>query len=206
MGRREENKVQKRDRLEAAGLAHFEELGYDRASIEQISAAADVARGTFYLYFSDKHALFSTLCDRWFGPVRALLAHTAVRVDAAATSSDLAAIYQEMALGLTMTGMSYAREINVAFREMRRTGEAGDDLRRRERELLEIAVAFTATAASRGLLTTGDPRVAAYVVYGASERLYYEMLHGGDLGDPAAAAAEALALFGRAFALGAPAS
>jgi len=136
--------------------------------------------------------------------VRALLEHTAARVSAAATSADLAAIYQEMAVGLTMTGLSFAREINIAFREMRRTGEAGDDLRRRERELLEIAVAFTQTAADRGLLTTGDPRVAAYVVYGASERLYYEMLHGGDLGDPAAAAAEALALFGRAFALGAP--
>ncbi|MBA2320750.1 MAG: TetR/AcrR family transcriptional regulator, partial [Deltaproteobacteria bacterium] len=76
MGRREDNKLQKRERLESAGLAHFEEFGYDRASIEQISAAADVARGTFYLYFPDKHALFATLCDRWFVPVQALLQRT----------------------------------------------------------------------------------------------------------------------------------
>jgi len=202
LGRREDNKQQKRERLEKAGLAHFEELGYDRASIEQISAAADVARGTFYLYFPDKHAIFSAMCDRWFVPVEALLRGTAARVETAASPAELSAIYGEMVTGLTMTGLTFGREINVAFREMRRTGEAGDDLRRRERLLLEIAVGFTRTASERGLLVTGDPRVAAYVVYGASERLYYEMLHGSELGDPATAAAEALALFGRAFGLG----
>ena len=202
LGRREDNKLQKRERLEAAGLAHFEELGYDRASIEQISAAADVARGTFYLYFSDKHALFSALCDRWYVPVRTLLQRTADRVDGAAHAFDLLAVYQDMALGLTATGVSYGREINVAFRELRRAGEAGDELRQRERALLEIAVGFTRVASERGLIQTGDPRVAAYVVYGASERLYYEMLHGSELGEPAVAAAEAVALFTRAFGLG----
>jgi AcrR family transcriptional regulator len=201
LGRREEKKQEKRERLEAAGLAHFEELGYDRASIEQIAAAADVARGTFYLYFSDKHALFSALCDRWYVPVEAVLQQTAARVAGATTAAELTAIYQQMALGLTATGVTFAREINIAFREMRRTGEAGDDLRRRERALLELAVGFTRVAAERGLLRTGDPRVAACVVYGASERLYYEMSHGGELGDPVAAAAEAVALFGRAFGL-----
>jgi AcrR family transcriptional regulator len=202
LGRREEKKQEKRERLESAGLAHFEELGYDRASIEQISAAADVARGTFYLYFADKRALFAALCDRWYVPVRALLEATAARVDSAATAPELLAVYQEMAMGLTMTGVAYGREINVAFREMRRTGEAGDELRRRERELLEIAVGFTRVATERGLIQTRDPRVAAYMVYGASERLYYEMLHGADLGDPVVAAGEALALFTRAFGLG----
>ncbi len=201
MGRREENKQEKRDRLETAGLAHFEELGYDRASIEQISAAAVVARGTFYLYFADKRALFAALCDRWFIPVKALLEHTAEHVATAGTPAELARVYQAMAAGLTATGLSFGREINVAFREMRRTGEAGDELRRRERELLEIAVGFTRVAADRGLLRTDNPRVAAYMVYGAAERLYYELLHGNDVGDPAAAAGEALALFSRAFGL-----
>ena len=66
MGRREENKQAKRQRLEREGLRLFLEAGYDRTSIEQIAAASEVARGTYYLYFADKHALFATLMERWF--------------------------------------------------------------------------------------------------------------------------------------------
>lgn len=201
MGRREEKKAEKRQRLEAAALDLFDTLGYDRASIELIASAADVARGTYYLYFPDKLALFAALADRWYLPMRGLLLETAERVAAAATADDLLATWNEMGVGLALLGLTTPREIAVAFRELRRSGEAGDELRRREADLLGIAVDFTRTAADKGLLHTGDPRLAAYVVYGAGERLYWEMLRGTDLGDPQEGAREVVRLFGRAFGL-----
>ncbi len=202
MGRREEKKQEKRQRLEASALDLFDQLGYDRASIELIAAASDVARGTYYLYFPDKLALFAALGDRWYVPMRGLLLDTAERVTGAKSASDLIAIWTEMGVGLALLGVAYPREIAIAFRELRRSGEAGDDLRRREADLLEIAVAFTRSAADQGLLQTGDPRLAAYVVYGAGERLYWEMLRGTDLGDPLEGAREVVRIFARAFGLG----
>jgi AcrR family transcriptional regulator len=205
VGRREDKKAEKRERLEAQALALFDRAGYDRASIEQIAAAADVARGTFYLYFSDKRSVFAALADRWFAPVRGLLEDTARRVQRTHSKEELLAIYQELGLGLVLVGLSFSREIAIAFRELRRSGEAGDELRARERQLLDIGVDFTATAIEKGLLVAPDARLVTYVVYGAAERLYYELLQGTDLGDPQASALEVVRLFARAFGLPQPA-
>jgi AcrR family transcriptional regulator len=42
----------------------FAKRGYHAAKIEDIVAAAGVARGTFYLYFQDKRAIFEEIVDR----------------------------------------------------------------------------------------------------------------------------------------------
>jgi len=42
----------------------FAKRGYHAAKIDDIVAAAGVARGTFYLYFEDKRAIFSEIVDR----------------------------------------------------------------------------------------------------------------------------------------------
>ena len=44
----------------------FAKKGYHAAKIDDIVAAAGVARGTFYLYFHDKRAIFEELCTRFF--------------------------------------------------------------------------------------------------------------------------------------------
>lgn len=50
-----------RIRLLAAAEDVFGELGYDQASISEITRRAGVAQGTFYLYFQSKKAIFSEL-------------------------------------------------------------------------------------------------------------------------------------------------
>jgi AcrR family transcriptional regulator len=44
----------------------FYEKGYSGASIDDIIEAADIARGTFYLYFESKRAIFDELLDELF--------------------------------------------------------------------------------------------------------------------------------------------
>ena len=47
----------------------FSQKGYHATSIDDIIAAAEVARGTFYLYFESKRAIFDELLDELFTPI-----------------------------------------------------------------------------------------------------------------------------------------
>lgn len=50
-----------RRRLLEAAEAVFGEKGFDRASIVEITRRAEVAQGTFYVYFTDKKSIFAEL-------------------------------------------------------------------------------------------------------------------------------------------------
>lgn len=202
MGRREENKRHKRAALAREGLRAFREQGYDAASIEQIALSAGVARGTFYLYFPDKLALFEALMDEWFVPVTGVLEDVEAEIRSATTSARALEVYRGMALGLAVIGVAHALEVEVAFRASRQPGEAGAAIRRRELTILERVDRFTEDAARRGLIRVSNPRLFARVVFGAVERLFYEALLGTDLGDARASAEEVLGWFAAALGIG----
>lgn len=58
----------------------FAEHGYHQTSINDIIVAADIARGTFYLYFESKRAIFAELLDGYF----ATLVHAVKRIEVGA--------------------------------------------------------------------------------------------------------------------------
>jgi AcrR family transcriptional regulator len=201
VGRREDNKAKKRERLEAEGLRLFLELGYDRCSIELIVAASDVARGTFYLYFPDKLALFEALIDRWFAPLIATLGEADARLEAAGTRADSLMVYLGMAQSLVVLGTQHRDEVLISFREIRSASDAGERLRTREKQLIEVATALTEHGVARGLINAEDPRLTTLVILGASERLHYEWLIGGDLGDPTVLGARIVRMFSKTLGL-----
>ncbi len=198
MGRREVNKRLKRERLLREGLKRFLEVGYERASVEQIAAAAGVARGTFYLYFDDKRALFQALMDGWHQVVLGLFDDVRARLATAETSEEAWQVYRDMGAALVWVGLANRDEILLAFRESRSSTEAGALLRAWELQVVEQAVRFTEVAVERGLIDVANPRIAVLVVLGAAERLFYEVLLGTDLGDVAQVAQEVVGLFERA--------
>lgn len=201
MGRREDNKRRKREALLAHGLAAFHAEGYDRASIERIAEAAGVARGTFYLYFPDKLSLFDAVMDEWSAPILGVLDDTAGALRAVTRPAEALEVYRGMATGLAIVGLAHKDAVEVALRESRRSGEAGDSLRARELAMLERVTGFTELAVERGLIRTTSPRLVGLVVFGAVERLFYELIRGTDLGDPTAAAQEVLRLFAGALGM-----
>lgn len=202
MGRRESNKAAKREALEREGLRRFLEEGYDRASIEQIAAAAGVARGTFYLYFPDKLSLFETLMRRWFEPVTGVLDEVAEQLSRTSRKADVLEIYEQMGIRLTILGLAHQEEVLLAFRETRRRGEAGDRLRVRELEIVDRVTRLTELAVARDLIRVESPRLVSLVIIGAVERLYHEALVGGDLGMDVQVAAQAVVrLFARSMDL-----
>ena len=203
MGRREVKKQQKRDRMLREGLRLFGEHGFERASVEQIVSASDVARGTFYLYFEDKLALFQALTNQWFEVVLGILDDVRKQIAGCDTPDQVWQVYQDMGAGLAWVGLANRDEILMAFRESRGRTPAGAFLRQRELELLEVAVVFTEDAAARGLVRVEDPRLTCLVILGAAERLLYEVLLGEDVGDPTEMARQVVGLFERAMQRGA---
>jgi AcrR family transcriptional regulator len=56
-----EKTLEKRNRLEDAGCKLFMEKGIANTTVDEIAKSADVAKGTFYLYFKDKNDLLSCI-------------------------------------------------------------------------------------------------------------------------------------------------
>jgi AcrR family transcriptional regulator len=198
MGRREENKQRKREAIEDAGLSLFLEQGYERASIEQIAVQAGIARGTFYLYFASKLALFEALSDVWFEPLLAVLNAVQDRLENSTTRAESLAHYQDMAVSLAMLALTHRDQVLLAFRESRSAHEAGEAVRRREGALRDASVQLTEVGVARGLITASNPRLTTLVILGAIERLYFEFLtEDVALGDPMTVAGEVVAMLGR---------
>jgi AcrR family transcriptional regulator len=59
---REERRIE----LLACARQVFADKGYHGATVDDIAAKAGVARGTFYLYFDDRRAVFEALVDEFF--------------------------------------------------------------------------------------------------------------------------------------------
>lgn len=73
------NKAERRQALLRAARDVFATRGYHDAKVDDIVAAAKVAKGTFYLYFRDKRSVFSELVDLLFHRLGAAI----LRVDTA---------------------------------------------------------------------------------------------------------------------------
>lgn len=66
----ERAKLERRRQILAAAKAVFAEAGYHGASINAIIERAQIARGTFYLYFESKSAVFDSILDQALSDLR----------------------------------------------------------------------------------------------------------------------------------------
>jgi AcrR family transcriptional regulator len=82
-GRRARKKERTRGQIYAAAMELFVARGYDAVTIEEICAAADVARGTFFLHFPSKDSLLGEYGRQASAELEALLdAHQGSAVEA----------------------------------------------------------------------------------------------------------------------------
>lgn len=71
--RRIEPGADKRQLILAAALEEFSQSGFAAARLDDVARRADVAKGTIYLYFKDKEALFQELLRAQISPVIVML-------------------------------------------------------------------------------------------------------------------------------------
>jgi AcrR family transcriptional regulator len=70
-GRRERRRRETHARIFDAAMRLFSERGYANTPVEEITEAADVAKGTFFNYFPSKEAILEALAERQLGVVKA---------------------------------------------------------------------------------------------------------------------------------------
>jgi AcrR family transcriptional regulator len=61
----EATRAARRDQIIAAGLACFARSGYHATTMADVASQAGVSKGTPYLYFDSKQALFIALAEQW---------------------------------------------------------------------------------------------------------------------------------------------
>lgn len=66
-GRRERRKEETRRQIFQAAMKLFEKKGIFATTVEEITEAADVGKGTFFNYFPSKEAIFSAMAERQVG-------------------------------------------------------------------------------------------------------------------------------------------
>ncbi|HEV3373171.1 MAG TPA: TetR/AcrR family transcriptional regulator [Xanthobacteraceae bacterium] len=68
-GPRANRRAERRQAILAAALREFSARGFAAARLDDVAEAAGIAKGTIYLYFRDKEALFQDLIRSEMGPV-----------------------------------------------------------------------------------------------------------------------------------------
>ena len=72
----------RRDQIIGAAAEVFAEKGYERATVKEVAARAEIAPGTIYLYFKNKHDLLLAIADRLIGQALIQTQDQITRIDA----------------------------------------------------------------------------------------------------------------------------
>jgi AcrR family transcriptional regulator len=167
------DKAERRQQILNHARDVFAKRGYYAAKIDDIVSAAGVARGTFYLYFEDKRAIFEEIVDRVF----TRLGMTILRVDPHDPGRSVASQIREnirriVAMLLedratTKIMLSDAVGIDAAF----------------DRKLLsfydEVATLLETSLKDGQALEVvepGDAKLYAYLTVGAMKELLYQVV------------------------------
>ena len=171
------DREERREQILSHAVRLFAERGYHLTQISDIIEAAGIARGTFYLYFDSKRAIFSTLLDSLFRTFEAVIRRIEVGeghppvgeqmrgnvdrvLDAMIEHRDLVRILLRAAVGL-----------DPEF-----DGKVADFYRK----LLSIVRGSIEMGMTMGLIRPCDPEVAAIFVLGGLKELAYQYLVAAD--------------------------
>lgn len=186
----EARETRRRQILEAA-LTVFAEHGYHQTTVTDLVRAAGVARGTFYLYFDSKQAIFHELLDGLLAELRASI----VGVD---TSPGAAPIQAQLTATLHRILQALANNRALCRILFREAIGLDDDVDRKMQAFYERLRGYIQVALENGqrmgFVRDLDTRVAALAGLGSvKEVVSRTLVHGDDEVDLHAVAADLLA-------------
>ncbi len=183
-GVRDQNRQARTRVIAQAALRLFLERGLEAVTIDEITAQAGVAKGSFYRYFTDKTGLVDALFLPLSTAVDAALSRCQVHIDAASDRAALSVAYERLGLELGSLVLMHRDVVHLYLMERRGPAQGARVPVRRMADALEArAETLTGRARERGLLRPFNARVSSLAVVGAGEQMLYAFLSGKDLGD-----------------------
>ena len=169
--------IARRSDLLAAARAIFSERGYHETTVEDITRAAGVAKGTFYLYFSEKREIFLEIIRELLDAIRAC---GAMIRDAKPGEHPLAFVgrTEEAAMRLIELFQENRALVRVAYRESMGMDPTLDQMMREfYRETAELDADAIRVAQDAGIIRREcDPMLTAYAHIGMIERVLLTLI------------------------------
>jgi len=151
----------------------FAKRGYHTAKIDDIVAAAGVARGTFYLYFEDKRAIFEEIVDRTI----ARLGMTILRVDPHDPSRTIADQVRENIRRIVGLLLEDRATTKILLADAGGVDPAFDrKLHAFFDELTTLLEGSIKDGQDLGIVATGDARLLAYLTMGALREVMFQVV------------------------------
>ncbi len=151
----------------------FAKRGYYAAKIDDIVAAAGVARGTFYLYFEDKRAIFEEIVDRVF----TRLGMTILRVDPNDAGRTVGEQIHENLRRIVQLLLEDRATTKIMLSDAVGVDAAFDrKLLSFYHEVATLLVQSLTDGQTLGVVAPGDPAVFAYLTVGALKELLYQVV------------------------------
>ena len=166
-------KDNRRARLLKAAREVFSQKGFHAATVDDITKAAGVAKGTFYLYFAEKPAIFYELMQSFFELVTD--AGLAISQDVDTKEAYFIRV-QEGARRLAHLFRDNRDLVRLAYRESMGMDERLERMVRNfYRRLAEVEAQNIRLGVSLGLLRDDlDPMLVAYAHVGMMERVFLQ--------------------------------
>ncbi len=176
-GKRQATKDERRASLIAAAQRVFGEKGFHAATVDDITRAANVAKGTFYLYFQEKREIYYEVIRGFFHLVHDI----AGSLGATAREGVDFVAEAERAAGELMRAFLDNRElVRLAYREsMGLDPELERLMRGFYRELAEVEAQNVRLGMEIGLFREVDALLVAYAHIGMVERVLLQLLDEG---------------------------
>jgi AcrR family transcriptional regulator len=189
--RAEQKRSERRDAIVRAAERVFSQRGYHDASIADVIDAAEISRGTFYLYFTGKDALFLHLIERFVG----LITKSLQVVDP--SKPEPARHILENVVRVVDVAFNNPALTSVVLRESRgRNPEIDEKLDRLYGFLQSMVEGALRNGAESGITRQVNEGIVATALVGAFKEVFLEYLAKPDQAPDRNALAESLFEFG----------
>jgi len=194
-GRRDTNRRERVRSLLEAAEALFLKQGIESTTIDDITKAAGVAKGSFYRYFDGKEALVAHMFGPFSQSIGDILRACGDELEAAQRQEDLNAAYETMAGEL---GAIFLTQMNLVRLYLQEARAPATKARAPIKDLLHLVTQqcldLTAKAHTHGILRPFPAALSSLAVMGAVERLLLAVVQEEEIGEPLEAPAALISL------------
>lgn len=174
--RRNPSRDERRAQLLEAARSVFGSKGYHAATVDDITRAAGVAKGTFYLYFTEKRTIFYELITRFFELITEV--GRSVGGDEVQTREDFFRRLERAARQLARIFADNRDLVRLTYRESMGMDEKLESMVRRfYRQMAQVEADNVRLGVKLGLFRDDiHPLLAAYAHIGMVERVLLQWL------------------------------